>query len=110
MNRNDEPAFIGGEAQPKCVDCPDKNGCVKISCQYADVGVPICLKPKVKIEKIETECMGEPVVCCGKEEDVDGRHECHMMITQKICVKVAVRYNVEAEAGPDSIHCECRRP
>lgn len=89
---------------PKPIDPDCCDGCTKIGYQYADVSVPVELKPNVKIGKIETECCGEPLVCCTENPAGKGFEA---LITQKICIKIPIKYNVCADIGETQVNCDC---
>lgn len=89
--------------QPPC-DCSDSDGCEKVGYQYADICVPVEIKPDAEIGRIETECCGEPDISCKQNrEDCT----CEVRIVQKICIKIPIRYSVEACKGESTIHCVC---
>ena len=87
-------------------DCK-KNECSKLVYQYADISLPMELKPDVKVGKIEMECCGEPDITCKK---TDPKDKCEFVITQKICLKIPVCYKVETCVGKKSVCCNCDKP
>lgn len=91
-------------------DLPFKGGCKKTGYQYADISVPIDLKPNATIGDIKSECCGEPCVYC--KENHTGT-SCEITITQKILIKIPVEFNVIACVGEEQIACgddECCHP
>lgn len=93
-----------------CKDHTCKEGsCKQTGYQYADISLPITLKPNVSICNVEIECCGEPLVACPKAPCND---ILHIDITQKICVKIPINYAVMACFDEDkvSIDCECPMP
>ena len=87
---------------PPCV-C-EKDECLKIGRQYADVSLPVELKPKTTIGKIEVKCCGEPTVDCEDDICSDVRK---IVITQKICVSIPIQYELTARTSDCSIECCC---
>lgn len=83
-------------------DFPCKDGCKKTGYQYADISVPIDLKPNATIGEIKSECCGEPSVYC--KENHKG-NSCEITITQKILIKIPVDFNVIACVGEEEISC-----
>lgn len=83
-------------------DPPCKEICKKIGYQYADISVPIELKPNATIGCIESECCGEPSVYC--KENYTG-NSCEITVTQKILIKIPVEFNVIACVGEEQISC-----
>ncbi|MEG2381041.1 MAG: hypothetical protein RSB38_05025 [Oscillospiraceae bacterium] len=81
----------------KCVE----HSCSKSICQCVDVDIPIKVQPKAKIGSIEAECCGEPLVTC-KEKCNDS---CDFIISQKICVKISMKYDVTTKIGDGIIVC-----
>lgn len=83
--------------------CP-KDNCKKNAHQHADISVPIKLKPEAVLGKIEMECCGEPKFECKKESH---DKECEIVLIQKVCIKIPVRYKIEASAGKSFIQFDC---
>ncbi|MBP3702247.1 MAG: hypothetical protein J6I65_00530 [Lachnospiraceae bacterium] len=91
------------EAVKPC-DCQSSKGCMKTGYQYADINIPIDLKPNTTIGEIESECCGEPAVHC-KENTIG--NTCEITITQKVRIKIPVTFNVIACVGDEQINCFC---
>ena len=81
-----------------------KSECSKVSCQYADITLPVEIKPDAKVGEIKLECCGEPSVTCKKGQSKD---VCEIKINQKICVKIPICYKVETCVGNKNICCNC---
>ncbi len=81
---------------------PD-NKCMKTGSRFVDVKVPVSLKSKPSIGRVEVECCGEPTVQCVDEECCEASE---VLITQKICVKLPIMYEVTASMGESCITCE----
>lgn len=83
--------------------------CKQTGYQYADISLPITLKPNVSLCDIEIECCGEPVVSCQK---VPCNDMLHINVTQKVCVKIPLNYAVSAcfDENNASIDCDCKMP
>ncbi len=85
---------------PESCSCDGKS-CTKVSYQSADISVPIEIKPDVTVGCIEVECCGEPVV---KREG--GCHDaCEFVLTQKINVKIPLKYDVYTRVGDSIVDC-----
>ncbi|MBR2176944.1 MAG: hypothetical protein IJ861_08370 [Clostridia bacterium] len=79
---------------------PDE--CEKNAKHYVDICVPIDVKPEAHVGKVEMECCGEPVIMCddGKPDNV-----CRLILEQKICIKIPVRYTFKADVGKTIAEC-----
>ena len=114
MLDNDESSesFLEYPPLPPCdcreSSCKDGN-CKQTGYQYADISLPITLKPNVSLCDIEIECCGEPVVTCQK---VPCNDMLHINVIQKVCVKIPLNYAVTAcfDENNVSIDCDCRMP
>lgn len=78
--------------------------CVRTNYQYANVSVPIQLRPSATTGNIVVECCEEPVVECRGDER---RNSCEITITQKVCIKIPISYQIDACAGESVIECDC---
>ena len=94
------------EIKPGCsnVECKGSyDECVKTGYQYANVSVPIELKPSTKIGDIVVECCSEPVVdCCENKCE----NKCEITVTQKVCIKIPIHYQIDACVGESVINCD----
>ena len=86
--------------------CDDRNdGCSTVNYQYANISIPIEVRPKTKAGDITIECCEEPVIeCC--ESECECEHGLDIVITQKVCIKIPIKYQLEASVGEDSIRCD----
>lgn len=83
--------------------CGDRNdGCTTVNYQYANISVPVTVTPKTKAGEITIECCEEPTIECGTNECGNGLD---IVITQRVCIKIPIRYQIEACAGEESISC-----
>lgn len=83
-------------------DC-QTDSALKAGRQYADITIPVELKPEAVIERLETICCGEPAVsCCQYPES----NTCEVTVTQTISTRISLRYNVCA--GIDSVEMTSR--
>lgn len=103
MDKSNLP-YYPHPGKPEPCECPESNDCSKVGYQYVDISVPVELKQDATIGEIETKCCGEPTVCC-KEEKCGGT--CEITITQKVCIKIPINYNVIACVGEGQIDCDC---
>ena len=78
------------------------NGCSRISTQCVDVSAPLALTPSADIGNICTTCQGIPTVQCITNEDASSSY---VILTQKICVTIPVRYGVNVTAETPCITC-----
>ncbi|MEG1743053.1 MAG: hypothetical protein RR246_02690 [Clostridia bacterium] len=82
-------------------ECADSI-CSKISYQYAKIGVPVEIKPNVSVGKITSDCCDEPIVCCKSRCD----NSCSIIISQNICIKIPIKYDIGADIGESFVTCE----
>ncbi|MGN1194129.1 MAG: hypothetical protein ACI4SB_01450 [Acutalibacteraceae bacterium] len=87
-------------------DCA-QDGCVKTGYHYADISVPIELKPNTTLGEVVVECCGEPAVDCCEDKNADC---CEVTVTQKVSIKIPLYYQVVACMGESTINCDCDTP
>ena len=83
---------------PECRD----GVCKRTVIQKADVSVPVEIKPNATIGRIKSECIGEPHITSERCNQEGG---CRFVITQTICVRIPIQYNVQTEVGENEITC-----
>lgn len=83
-------------------DCSEDE-CTKTAHQYAEVTLPVEIRPEVKLGNVETECCGEPTVICREEKHCG---TCEITIIQKLCIKIPVTYKVKVCKKEEKICCE----
>lgn len=85
-------------------ECDDQgDGCSTVNYQYANISTPIEIRPNVRTGEITIECCEEPFIeCC----DCDRENGLDIVVTQKVCIKIPVKYQIEACVGEESITCE----
>ncbi len=93
-----EPYEMYCEAE--CMKPDDKNKNVK---HFVEVSIPVDFKPETKVGRIEAELCGEPVVMC--DECKKKPDACRLVIAQKVCIKIPVKYSFRAEAGESITDC-----
>ncbi len=81
-----------------------KDDCLKVGQQYADVNVPLQLKPKAIVGDIVMECCGDPEVKCLQDKQ---KNTCDVIVTQKVCIKIPICYGIDANVGESGITCDC---
>lgn len=87
-------------------NCPcSKDGCEKIGYQYADICIPIDLKPDAALGNVTVECCGEPCLECLEHS---GQNACKVIVTQKVNVRIPIRCQVTACMGESTINCDCK--
>lgn len=76
--------------------------CETVSHHYADISLPVELSPHASVGKIETECCGKPIIRCKEAR----RHNtCEITITQKIQIKIPIKYGAKICPGKPEISC-----
>ncbi len=83
--------------------CDDHDGCATVNYQYANISIPIAVTPKARVGEITIECCDEPCIECMNCECKNGLD---LVVTQKVCIKIPVKYQIEACAGEESIDCD----
>lgn len=97
-----------GKPLPPPPPCGGMDGdCTKIAYEYAEVSVPVTLKPNVCVKDIHAECCGEPQVECGQHSEGE---TCEIIVTQRIKIKIPVKFAVTACVGESDISCDCDGP
>ncbi len=96
-----EPIDLRGDC-----DC-SQDGCVKAGYRYAEISVPIELKPNTTLGEVVVECCGEPDIDCCEAGNADC---CEITVTQKVSIKIPVYYQVLACMGDSKIDCDCGTP
>ncbi len=95
MNEEYREAEFGG--------CDDRrDGCNTVNYQYANISIPVVVKPKTVTGDITIECCEEPCIECCEGECGNALD---LVITQRVCIKIPIRYQIEACAGEESISC-----
>ncbi|NLK94266.1 MAG: hypothetical protein GX275_03595 [Clostridiales bacterium] len=75
----------------------------KVVVQYAEVSVPIKIKPIATVGGIKSECVGEPMISyCKCHYNEDGK-AIEIVVTQTLRIKVPVEYSTVATEGEASI-------
>lgn len=75
-------------------------GCFRTCQQFADIDVPIEIKPKAIVGKIKVECCGNPVIKHKGKCD-----SCDIVISQKISVKIPIKYVVAVKVDEARVDC-----
>ncbi len=84
--------------------CDDRgDGCSTVNYQYANISIPIAIRPKTRTGDITIECCEEPVIeCCDSECE----NSIDLVVTQKVCIKIPIKYQIESCVGEESISCD----
>lgn len=90
------------EQYPDCQELDKGCECKKTVKHYLDINIPVDVFPKAETGRIETECCGEPVVVCADGGKPDC---CHLILIQKVSVKIPIRYTFESKAGKSLVEC-----
>ena len=59
--------------------------------QYCDISVPLDLDPSATVGRIETACVGEPIVVCRHDHS---DNTCRIRVTQRMRVTIPITYTV----------------
>ena len=92
----------------KCDECKkEHHACTRVTYQYAEVSVPVKVKPIAKVGKIETQCCGNPIITdhMKKDDDCECKGVCELEITQTICVKIPIEYCAITDIGENKVKC-----
>ena len=81
--------------------CP-ASGCNKTGTQCVDIAETLTLTPEVTTGTAVIACQGSPSVSC--ETAADGA-SCTVVVTQRVCVSVPIRFNVVVETSDPAIAC-----
>ena len=81
--------------------CPISS-CNKPASQCVNVSAPVTLTPTAVIGSLSVACQGIPEVTCVTGTDGS---RCTLMITQRVCVSVPVRFGVEMDSDDPTIAC-----
>ena len=99
--------YYGLQTKHEPCECKDADSCKKVAYQNAEISVPVELKPDAKIGRIETECCGEPTIECKSHKEDKEENVCMLVITQKVCIKIPIQYDLTACIGKEKIDCGC---
>ena len=84
-------------------DCT-QDSCVKAGYHYAEISVPIELKPDTALGEVVVECCGEPDIDCCERKSADC---CEVTVTHQVSIKIPIYYQVVACMGDSTINCDC---
>ncbi|NLH00611.1 MAG: hypothetical protein GX488_01705, partial [Clostridiales bacterium] len=84
-----------------------KEKCTAIAYQAAEVSVPVTVRPKAITGAVNTFCCGEPTIkpCPPKIICDTKQGTCSFILTQLICIEVAIEFSAEAFAGCPFVQC-----
>ncbi len=96
--------YSGMEQTTALGGCDERNdGCSAVNYQYASISIPITVRPKTRTGDITIECCEEPVIECCNGECENGLD---LVVTQKVCIKIPIKYQIESCVGEESISCD----
>ena len=101
MEKCDDPCAELQINSESC-DCPPPGDCIKAVIQYADISVPIELKPNAAVGKVQIKCFGKSEV---KYEENCNNDTSEIIITQRIRIKIPINYGITAHVGKELIEC-----
>lgn len=89
-----------------CGGCKkEHHACTKVTYQYAEVSVPVKVKPFARVGRIETQCCGNPVITDHRKGECDCDGVCELEIAQTICVKIPIEYCAMTDIGENKVRC-----
>lgn len=94
------------QPQESCVDVRENLTCTVVTSQYADVSVPMKLKPYANVGELVTECCGEPVIALRSCQGANCSCGCEITITQTICIRIPMEYGTETDVGDTTAICK----
>lgn len=97
---------MGTQTQEPCGSLKENLTCTSVSAQYADVGVPIKLRPSATVGNLETECCGAPALSIRPWQGENCSCGCEVIITQTICMRIPVIYDTVADIGEITVNCK----
>lgn len=97
---------MGNQAQEPCDRQNDGITCTNVSTQYADMSVPVRLKPYAIVGEVETECCGDAVITQRQCQGSVCPCGCEMTITQAVCIHIPIEYGTNAEIGDTVVVCK----
>lgn len=72
-----------------------------VNMQYADISIPVELKPDVFIGRIEAEC----IEVSQSSEPAEPDKTCNILVTQTLHLTIPVTYKISACIGDPDINC-----
>ncbi|MGN0487638.1 MAG: hypothetical protein ACI4HO_00075 [Ruminococcus sp.] len=100
------PYCQNNEVSAENCSCGD-DGCTKTTRQYADISVPLELKPDASLGDVSVECYGEPTVVCRENRY---NNSCKITVNQKIALIIPIHYEVDVSMGKSDINCYGNTP
>lgn len=89
---------------PVCSTPPPDFECETTVSQFADICVPITIKPFAYVGESTTTCCGDPTIDYGEcPGEICG--SCTFTVSQTICVELPVSFGATAESGEPSVDC-----
>jgi hypothetical protein len=88
---------------PVCEEVPP---CETDTYQTATVCAPVVVTPTAISGPTRTVCCGAPVITPGERTCPSGSRNCYFTVSQKVCIKVPIRFGATAAVGEASIDCE----
>ncbi|MEG1501163.1 MAG: hypothetical protein RR396_04335, partial [Clostridiales bacterium] len=94
------------QTRESCVHEKKSLTCTSITSQYADVSLPLKVKPYAIVGKLEAECCGEPIVAVHPCQGANCSCGCEITITQTVCIRIPVEYGADANTGDITAVCK----
>ncbi len=77
-------------------------GCDRNGVQCVDISAPVTLTPLADIGTVVAACQGNPTITCTTDP---AGTACEVVLTQRVCVSIPVRYSVDLTPGEPTIAC-----
>lgn len=77
--------------------------CQSTVAQFADLSLPVKLKPYALLGRASTTCCGDPVVTI--KQSCSCTAGCEIIITQGICISIPVEYGTVIDPGELIVYC-----
>lgn len=107
----DTEVSVFAEATEECVhSCSEKQQESSIACNNAFfqtdlVSVPVKVIPFAKAGPCTTICCGSPIITSGSSCPGETGKVCEFTITQKICVKLPLRFGAAVSVDQPRVQC-----
>lgn len=89
-------------------DDKGRKGCKTLTYQYANVSVPVTVRPSVNAGNAVAFCCGEPDIrrsSCSLKSSGNGGGGCRFTLSQCICIEVPIEFDANALIGTPCVEC-----
>lgn len=102
-----EKMFEDMESSHKNIE-KGRKGCKTLTYQYANVSVPVTVRPCVNAGNAVAFCCGEPDIkrsYCSLKHGGNGGGGCRFTLSQCICIEVPIEFDANALIGTPCVEC-----